>query len=231
MDRAIKFIRDIIPEGVYIADTFISTMLQNWRNTDSWERVAAAFRKKEVIFLKPNGVYIIPIFTGCSSQGHWSMAVIHKDVASCRGWILDSLGNSNLTSNPAKAIKSIFSSARRKFKWIRVQCKSQVEVECGSRTIVAMVSIVRSISNKTDTERAIASATLMQSSDYDASEIRSRAAACMRLSSDGMERDRRREQDIRRYLKEARKRAQRRREIESRQDEGQREIIKIVEDD
>ena len=231
MDRAIKFIRDIIPEGVYIADTFISTMLQNWRNTDSWERVAAAFRKKEVIFLKPNGVYIIPIFTGCSSQGHWSMAVIHKDVASCRGWILDSLGNSNLTSNPAKAIKSIFSSARRKFKWIRVQCKSQVEVECGSRTIVAMVSIVRSISNRTDIERAIASATLMQSSDYDASEIRSRAAACMRLSSDGMERDRRREQDIRRYLKEARKRAQRRREIESRQDEGQREIIKIVEDD
>jgi len=229
MDRAIKFIRNLASAEIFIADTFISTLLQNWNNNLAWERVAVAFRNKTVISRKPNGVYIIPIFTGCSSQGHWSTAVVYKETSCSKGWILDSLGNSNLDSNPAKAIKSIFTTGRRNFRWTRLYCRNQVEVECGSRTIVAMVGIVRSLVRGVNIEDAVNSATLMQRSDYDPADIRRRAAACMRLSSEGIAQDQRREKEVRDYLKRVRKRAQRKLRSDERTIRG--ETVEILDEE
>ena len=88
MDRAIKSIRCNASSTVFVANSSISVLLNNWNGNQDLPRFALAFRSREVMMKKPDGVYLIPIFTGMTNQGHWSLAVVHKSRKSCRLWIL-----------------------------------------------------------------------------------------------------------------------------------------------
>jgi len=208
MDRAIKFIRDVTPGNVFIANSYISSLLKNWNPQVGWQKIAEAFRIPDVILRKPIGTYIIPIFTGDNLQGHWSVAVVSKQVNQCRSWMLDSLGNANMMEKEVIAIKSIFSKARRKCKWMPTTCRRQSEVECGPRSIKAMVSIVQELTAGSSIEEAIEKATLMHidEKDYDSKSVRETAADCLILTEECLQRDRIRETAVRACIRNIRRR-------------------------
>lgn len=186
IDRAIKNIRTQSPMNIYVANTGISAELRTWTPIKGWKIVARHFRSIEVINMKPNGIYIIPIFSGNANSGHWNTAVIWKKSDSCKGWMLDSLGVENISSEIAKTIKKIFSRARLRCRWQHVECRKQTEVECGPRSIVNMVSICDNIKKGDTVETAIEKATLMHISEenYVSSIIRRKAASWMRMGEE-----------------------------------------------
>jgi len=66
------------PANIFIANTSISTTLQTWKPTHGWDIRSTQFRSISVMNYKPNGTYIIPIFLGIVTGGHWNLAVIWK---------------------------------------------------------------------------------------------------------------------------------------------------------
>jgi len=80
------------------------------------------------------GQYLIPLFTGHHSAGHWSLlAIIEKQQHRCNGWIADSLGTSNISQTRLNNISQHFSSTRTTFHWNTCYSTPQTEVECGPR--------------------------------------------------------------------------------------------------
>jgi len=90
---------------------------------------------------KPNGLYLIPLFTGNHSAGHWSLAIIEKLQHRCNGWIADSLGTSNISQSRLNNISQYFSSTRTTFHWNICYSTPQTEVECGPRTTLVLHSL------------------------------------------------------------------------------------------
>ena len=228
MDRAIKFIRDLAPNAVFLANSHISILLKNWNEKIGWQKIAESFRNPDVILRKPNGTYIMPIFTGSDLQGHWSVAVVNKQKDNCRGWVIDSLGSANLMEKEFRAIKSIFSNSRRCCRWIEIQSRKQFEVECGPRSITAMVSMATSLKEGLSIERTVEKATLLHISeaDYDSKRIRQGAVRCLRLTEEGVKRDQVRELAMRKCVKRIRRREQCKQLIQ--QDTAERKVIDLV---
>ena len=203
LDRAIRNIRIQGPNNVYIANTGISTDLRTWTPVQGWQIIARHFRSVTVLIGKPHGVYLIPIFSGNTNSGHWNIAVIWKRSTSCKGWMLDSLGQGNTNSIEAKNIKNIFSRARLRCCWQEIECRKQIEVECGPRSIVSMVSICDNIKNGDEVEIAIQKATLMHvsESNYTSSIIRRKAASLMRMTEQLKARWEENERQLRQYFR------------------------------
>lgn len=222
MDRAVKCIRDMTSRGVFIANSYISSLLKNWNVNMGWQKIAEAFRSPDVILRKPDGTYIIPLFTGNDLQGHWSVAVVCKQRRSCRSWILDSMGSADWKEKEIQAIKIIFSNAKMKCRWIDISCRRQTEVECGSRSIVAMVSIVENLAEGLSVEDAVEKATLMHvtETNYDSKRIRQKAAKYLRLTEEGLQRDRERELSVRKCIREIRRKERCRQLIQQDLEEG-----------
>jgi len=193
-----------------------------------WQIIAEAFRSPDVILRKPDGVYIIPIFTGNDLHGHWSVSVVCKQRKSCKAWILDSMGSADRKEKEIQAVKTIFSNSKRKCRWIDSSCRKQTEVECGSRSIVAMVSIVNNLAEGLSVEDAVKKATLMHVTemDYDSKRIRQSAAKYLRLTEDGIQRDRAREQSMRKCIREIRRRERCRQLIQQDAEEGK--VIDLI---
>jgi len=231
MDKAIKCIRCNAPSSVYIANTSISILLNNWNETQNWLQFASAFRSKEVMMRKPNGVYLIPVFTGMTDQGHWSLAVVHKTQKRSRYWILNSLGKSDGSSKEAKAISKLFSKTRAKCKWMGITCRAQTEVECGSRTIAAMVSIVGQIKEGVQIDTAMDKATLMHipMQDYDSTKVRSVAAAHLCISEENEALIMSREMELRKSLKRLKRRGHGK--LQKQNGSVRNEIIDLIEDE
>jgi len=233
MDRAIKSIRCTAPSTVFVANTSISVLLSNWDGTRDWPKFALAFRSRIVLMKKPDGIYLIPIFTGMTNQGHWSLAVVHKARENSRMWILNSLGQSDGNSKEAKAVCSLFSKTRsKKCKWVEIRCRKQTEVECGSRTIAAMVSIVQQIKEGVQIEVAVEKATLkhIPIQDYNSINVRSIAATCLRsMTDEDTVIDRNREMELRRALKKLRRKKNG--ILRGHGDLRQEEIIDLADDD
>jgi len=177
--------------------------LRTWTPFKGWQIIARHFRSITVLIGKPHGVYIIPIFSGNTNSGHWNIAVIWKRSNSCKGWMLDSLGQGNTNSIEAKAIKKIFSRARLRCCWQETKCRKQNEVECGPRSIVSMVSICDDIKNGDQVETAIQKATLMHvsESNYISSIIRRKAASWMRMTEEIKARWEENERQLRRHFR------------------------------
>jgi len=133
LDRAIKNIRMHAPNNVFIANTGISTILQTWQPTHGWRILASHFRSIQVSNKKPHGTYIMPLFSGAVTSGHWSMTVIWKQKRMCKGWILDSMGKGDIHSAIAKILKKVFGKAKTRCRWQEVECRQQQEVECGEQ--------------------------------------------------------------------------------------------------
>jgi len=203
LDRAIRNIRIKAPNNLYIANTGISTALQSWQPSHGWKTIAIYFRSITVINQKPNGTYIIPIFSGDVARGHWSIAIICKQRASCRGWLLDSMGMGDTNTTVPKMIKKAFGRARLQCRWQNINCRVQKEVECGPRSIVGMINICNHLRNGESVETAVTKASLMHisESNYDPVRIRQKAASWMRMASEDHVRWVEQEQQMRNYLR------------------------------
>ena len=123
---------------------------------------------------KPNGLYLIPLFTGNHSAGHWSLAIIEKLQHRCNGWIADSLGTSNI------------SQSRLNFHWNICYSTPQTEVECGPRTTLVLHSLAH---NYTSTSVSISNlintaTTPNQLNMYDSTHIRNAATLTYRTLYD-----------------------------------------------
>ena len=203
LDRAIRNIRMNAPTNVFIANTGISTALQTWQPSHGWEILAIHFRSMAVSTRKPHGTYLIPIFTGKVTGGHWNLAVIWKQSKICKGWMLDSMGQGDIHSDIAKTIKQAFGKAKRKCRWQHMVCRHQREVECGPRTIGSMVSICENLKTDKPIDIAIAKASLMHISEmhYAPELIRQTAASWMRMTEDTRVRWEMREMELRLYFR------------------------------
>jgi len=203
LDRAIRNIRTQAPNDVFIANTGISTILQNWQPQHGWRILANYFRSIPVSNRKPHGTYIIPLFSGAVTSGHWSIAIIWKQKRSCKGWILDSMGKGNIHSNVAKTIKKAFDRARVRCIWHEAECRTQIEVECGPRTICGMVSICDQLKLGNTIDVAIMKASLMHISEesYKSEIIRRTAASWMRMKDDILNNWKKQEEELRRFFR------------------------------
>jgi len=185
MNNIILNLRYSAPKNVFIANADAFVAMKNWEKSKGWASFAGSFRSAYVSSNKPNGVYLIPIFSGPSEAGHWTLAVIHKQTKSCRGWIIDSLGTGEASSSLAAIIKEAFSKAKVKCRWQRTISKQQTEAECGARTVMGMVSICSLLRNKNNVEHAIAKVTggrLWSGDDYQSRIVREKATEWIRVS-------------------------------------------------
>ena len=161
MSKAIDVLRSRKTQKLFIASAEAAPQISNWNLQGDWREFARMFFSYEVIHHKPNGTYLIPLFTGQASSGHWYLCVIQKiGRRHTKAWCLDSLGNANMCDNTANKIKAAFSPGRGIFEWVPQNCRTQQEVECGHRTILAMKIIQEGLDRSTPLEVCIQHATL-----------------------------------------------------------------------
>jgi len=161
MSKAIDVLRSKKTQKLFIASAEAASQISNWRLHSDWKEFGKIFFSYEVMHHKPNGIYLLPLFTGQDSSGHWYLCVIQKlRQRAIKAWCLDSLGDANMCSIMANKIKTAFSPGRGRFEWIPQNCRTQQEVECGHRTILAMKIIQEGLANSTPLEVCIQKATL-----------------------------------------------------------------------
>ena len=161
MSKAIDVLRSKKIPKLFIASAEAASQITNWRSHSNWKEFGRMFFSDEAIHYKPNGTYLIPLFTGQESSGHWYLCVIQKiGQRDMKAWCLDSLGNANMRDNIANKIKAAFSPGRGRFVWISQNCRIQQEVECGHRTILAMKIIQEGFAKSSSLEDCIQQATL-----------------------------------------------------------------------
>jgi len=181
---AVINLRAMAPTQVFIGNAESSSNIRKCSSNTDWTKFATCFGDRDTIN-KPQGIYIIPIFSGDSNGGHWSLAVVEKTKAFCKGWILDSLGEGCGRGEEAQILKILFSSARKSCTWQNTQSVRQTENECGPRTISCMVSICEAIRNGRGVEAAILSAAGAQVAEdrmYDSMRIRQSVMPLMWVS-------------------------------------------------
>jgi len=93
MRRAVINIRLKAPVKTYAAVPSASSIVLSLSENDQWEDFAIIFKSVTVSNTKPNETYLIPIFSGEDTRGHWSFVVVHKAFNSRRMWVTDSWGN------------------------------------------------------------------------------------------------------------------------------------------
>ena len=100
------------------------------------------FQLPHITSQKPNGFYLIPIYTGSGiTMGHWSLAAIYKNYNIITGWHIDSTGAGLVNNTIFSTIQRCFSNKRDSFSWIHTSSTPQTEVECGPRTLLSMFTI------------------------------------------------------------------------------------------
>jgi len=160
MPHAVKYIliskyfvyRGYHEHPVFIATSAASDTINNLTLTDNWQHFARIFGRTNIdaTTRKPNAIYMIPIYSGASNFGHWTLAIIHKWNHHCSAWIIDSLGGTNLNSPQANTIARMFSSSRITFNWVACTPTLQTEIECGPRTMKAMYDIIHNYPTNTE---------------------------------------------------------------------------------
>jgi len=126
--------QEVICSETCTRDIFITHGLANyniaiWATTHVRERFSWIFNSRAATFSRPNGVYLIPIFSGNISWGHWHLSVIQKiNSPLCQGWVLDSLGQGQTTSSAITWItEALTNSKRSRFIWKALRCSQQTE--------------------------------------------------------------------------------------------------------
>jgi len=111
---------------------------------------------------KLNGTYLIPLFSGDTGTGHWSLCVVRKlSQINVEAWSIDSLGKGNASGPLQSKIKTAFALGRAKMIWNTCMCQCQEEAESrGPRTILAMKFILEGKINNKPTEDCIQKATM-----------------------------------------------------------------------
>jgi len=102
---AVMNMRFMKVKDLFIGNAATSNVIRNCLSNKDWNIVSPCFGNKLALY-KPHGIYILPIFTGSSGNGHWSFFVIQKEKTFCKGWILDSLGREILIQKLRKKLRN-----------------------------------------------------------------------------------------------------------------------------
>ena len=160
--KAIEILRSFKTSNLFFGSAESANLIAAWQSNQGWKTFARAFGSRELISNKANGTYLIPIFSGDISLGHWSLCVVHKlRQRDMKAWCLDSLGTGKLDQVLAQKIENAFSPGRGRFQWNQCTCKRQEELECGPRTILAMWKIQQGIQENSPIHECIRRATLV----------------------------------------------------------------------
>jgi len=179
MMKAVEILRSYKTSGLFFATAESENLILNWQTNQGWRQFARIFGSRELIHNKMNATYLIPLFSGDTSSGHWHLCVIQKlGRRDYKAWCIDSLGTGRIDNIIAQKIKNAFSPGRGRFTWISCTCRRQEELECGPRTILAMWIIQEKLQEGLTLENAIQSATLMRepSQAFIATKIREKIA-------------------------------------------------------
>ena len=176
--QAVEVIRDRHTPNVFIAHSDAYLTIESWDIRLGWNNFARIFTSQRVLDEKPMGIYMIPMFTGSTSSGHWSTIVIEKRRNCCQGWVIDSLGSSDLNRQLKEKIRRAFLPGRGRFIWTDLISRSQTECECGPRTILALHLSASIIAAGGTTARAVEEASLIhiEVTEYKAHLVRLEAA-------------------------------------------------------
>lgn len=179
---AIEVIRDKYKnKNIYIACPEAAQIITSWNPSEGWSRFARIFYSIQVCHRKPNGLYVIPVFSGETTSGHWSVIAIQKRRRHRVAVILDSLGKGSLNTPIVKLISQAFQPNRGQVIWKNPECRPQTGVECGARTICAMNSLTKAFNDGMEIEENIRKATLWAPLEYDQMEVRRTAAALVQI--------------------------------------------------
>jgi len=163
MTRAIEVLRSFHVPNVFIASAEAATRISSWRLNDDWKNFARMFGNREICENKLNGTYLIPIFSGDTTMGHWSLYIVEKlSRRNLQAWCMDSLGTGNTKGQIHSKITAAFAPGRARMVWKSCTCRTQEEVECGPRTILAMKLIMEGLRENRQLEECIRKATLTQ---------------------------------------------------------------------
>ena len=178
MSRAIEVIRARLNLSVFIAHADAYLAIQAWHPSQGWNVFAKIFSAQRVINEKPNGTYIIPLFIGDDSAGHWITIVVDKRRYSCEAWHIDSLGSTQGNRNIKSKIQQAFLPGRGQFVWRNHTSRQQTECECGPRTIATIHTVERCINGGLSSEAAVQEASFLHIGigNYDAKTVRLEAA-------------------------------------------------------
>ena len=172
-------------ENLFIGNASTSTVLSTCTTNQDWIKFSPCFGSKKALY-KPHGIFLLPIFSGDTTGGHWSFMIIKKSKSECKGWVIDSLGTGSIRNGEALTVKSLFSTARRHCIWNPITTVRQSEVECGPRTICGMIDICSSLRQGKTLEEAIKMTTEKRFPDrsYDSMQYRKEALPFMTVTSE-----------------------------------------------
>ena len=165
LDKDIAITKNAAPTGTYFADQDAMIIINLFQLTDEWSRFGRMFKSVGVRSSKPQGHYIIPLFWGNHTSGHWTVVIIWRAGRRNRGFHLDPLGKSSVTGPVFEKIKNAFTGKRDKFTWTETNCFPQTELECGFRTVEAIRLFCKEKSRGTPTKECIQVASF---ANYDA---------------------------------------------------------------
>ena len=176
--RAIEVFRHENRHEHFFANPEAGSILEAWTPSQGWRRAARIFSSNRVICHKPDGTYFIPIFEGRDTTGHWFVTIIRKQGRHRRGYVMDSLGSTNLNSPILRKIRDLFKSAESSFAWKSISCFPQTEVECGPRTIMHIAQLIEETGRNNIFEECLLAASLktIATESYSAARVRQSAA-------------------------------------------------------
>jgi len=176
-------------QDLFLANGLANITVNNWNPTLGWERFGRMFGSRIATFSKPNGLYLIPLFSGAECAGHWHLVVIQKRNRLFQGWIIDSLGSGTAGTEMHRKIESAFTTNRGRMSWNTPRSFQQVENECGPRTIKSMIAICKGVREGVSIEESINKALITSPSDrenYEPGDIRAEAIQLVRAHTCSM---------------------------------------------
>jgi len=103
------------------------------------------------------------MFSGGKGIGHWFLFVIRKlRRRFSKAWCIDSMGKGNVERSLKQKIEQAFAPGRSTMKWEICESRSQEELECGPRTILAMRIIKEGMEKDLPMEDSIRLASMWQ---------------------------------------------------------------------
>ena len=163
MMKAVEVLRSFKIPSLYVASAEASNQINAWRINQTWTQFAKMFGSKDLIDTKPNGTYLIPMFSGGKGIGHWFLFVIRKlRRRFSKAWCIDSMGKGNVERSLKQKIEQAFAPGRSTMKWEICESRSQEELECGPRTILAMRIIKEGMEKDLPMEDSIRLASMWQ---------------------------------------------------------------------
>jgi len=180
LTMAVEILRhDHKEHNVFLACTEATSIIDSWEPHDGWKRFARIFRSRVASHRKPDGLYLIPAFSGENGGGHWHAIIVEKRGITKRGFVLDSLGTGSINNSVIRKITDAFNPGRGTCEWSAPQSIRQQGVECGPRTVCTLEIICKGKENGNTTEEVVSKATLMGTetdTSYDQMKFRRRAA-------------------------------------------------------